>query len=189
MTDTRWKQRFDNFDRAFVLLREARDPGIDSLSQLEREGAIQRFEFAFELAWKTLEDYMEENGMLVTPAFPRNVIKEAFKARLIDDGQVWIDMMLDRNRLSHRYNSEIFNEVLRRLSERYFAAFDRLHDFSSIEVSRNEGSRTEPSGNQDDPRRSPSRSNSSGGDAFRLPRQTDPSSGIGCRSCFGRYRR
>nr|VFJ97257.1 MAG: nucleotidyltransferase substrate binding protein, HI0074 family [Candidatus Kentron sp. LFY] len=67
--------------------------------------------------------------MVVTPVFPRNVIKEAFKTGLIDDGQVWIDMMLDRNRLSHRYNSRIFNEVLHKLSERYFAAFDRLHDF------------------------------------------------------------
>jgi len=37
-------------------------------------------------------------------------------------------MMLDRNRLSHTYNSSVFNEVLHRLSERYFAAFERLHD-------------------------------------------------------------
>ncbi|MGE0824525.1 MAG: nucleotidyltransferase substrate binding protein [Candidatus Binatia bacterium] len=52
-SDIRWKQRFDNFDRAFVLLREVYDRGVDSLSQLEKEGAIQRFEVAFELAWKT----------------------------------------------------------------------------------------------------------------------------------------
>ena len=72
---------------------------------------------------------MEENGTIVIPVSPRNVIKEAFKARVIDDGQVWIDMMLDRNRLSHMYNSRIFDEVLHKLSERYFAAFNRLHDF------------------------------------------------------------
>jgi len=78
VADTRWQQRFDNFDRAFVLLREVRDSGLDSLSQLEREGAIQRFEFAFKLAWKTLKDYMEENGIVVNPVSPRNVIKEAF---------------------------------------------------------------------------------------------------------------
>jgi len=129
MTDIRWKQRFDNFDRAFVLLREVNDRGVGSLSQLEKEGAIQRFEFAFELAWKTIKDYLEQDGIVVKPATPRNVIKEAFAASLIDDGQVWIDMMLHRNLLSHTYNSKTFDEVLKVVSERYFAAFDQLHEF------------------------------------------------------------
>jgi len=48
---------------------------------------------------------------------------------LIDDGQVWIDMMLHRNLLSHTYNSKIFDEVLKVVAERYFAAFDKLHEF------------------------------------------------------------
>jgi nucleotidyltransferase substrate binding protein (TIGR01987 family) len=100
-SDIRWKQRFDNFDRAFVLLREVCDRGVTSLSQLEKEGAIQRFEVAFELAWKTLKDYLEESGMVVNPVTPRNVIKEAFAAKLLEDAQVWIDMMLHRNLLSH----------------------------------------------------------------------------------------
>jgi len=127
--DIRWKQRFDNFDRAFILLREVNDRGVETLSQLEKEGAIQRFEFAFELAWKTLKDYLEQDGVIVKPATPRNVIKEAFAASLIDDGQVWIDMMLHRNLLSHTYNSKIFDEVLKVVAERYFAAFDKLHEF------------------------------------------------------------
>lgn len=127
--DVRWKQRFDNFDRAFVLLREVYDRGVDSLSQLEKEGAIQRFEIAFELAWKTLKDYLEENGIVVNPVTPRNVIKEAFAAKLLDDAQVWIDMMLHRNLLSHTYDNAVFETVLRVVTERYFSAFDRLHEF------------------------------------------------------------
>ncbi|MBF0139587.1 MAG: nucleotidyltransferase substrate binding protein [Magnetococcales bacterium] len=127
--DIRWKQRFDNFDRAFVLLREVQDRGFDTLSQLEKEGAIQRFEFAFELAWKTLKDYMEEQGILINPVTPRNVIKAAFAAKLLDDAQVWLEIMHHRNLLSHNYDFKTFDEALRRVDERYFAAFDRLHEF------------------------------------------------------------
>jgi nucleotidyltransferase substrate binding protein (TIGR01987 family) len=128
-SDIRWKQRFDNFDRAFVLLREVYDRGVDSLSQLEKEGAIQRFEVAFELAWKTLKDYLEESGVVVNPVTPRNVIKEAFAAKLLEDAQVWIDMMLHRNLLSHIYDIKVFETVLHVVAERYFSAFDRLHEF------------------------------------------------------------
>lgn len=128
-SDVRWKQRFDNYDRAFVLLREVCDRGVDTLSQLEKEGAIQRFEVAFELAWKTLRDYLEESGVIVNPVTPRNVIKEAFAAKLFEDAQVWIDMMLHRNLLSHTYDIKVFEAVLKTVEERYYLAFDRLHEF------------------------------------------------------------
>jgi nucleotidyltransferase substrate binding protein (TIGR01987 family) len=131
-SDIRWKQRFDNFDRAFVLLREVCDRGVDSLSQLEKEGAIQRFEVAFELAWKTLKDYLEESGVVVNPVTPRNVIKEAFTAKLLEDAQVWIDMMPHRNLLSHTYDIKVFEEVLQTIADRYFLVFDRLHEFFLI---------------------------------------------------------
>jgi nucleotidyltransferase substrate binding protein (TIGR01987 family) len=131
-SDVRWKQRFDNFDRAFVLLREVCDRGVASLSQLEKEGAIQRFEVAFELAWKTLKDYLEESGVVVNPVTPRNVIKEAFAAKLLDDAQVWIDMMLHRNLFSHTYDITVFEAVLQTVAARYFFAFVRLHEFFLI---------------------------------------------------------
>ena len=62
--DIRWKQRFQNFDRAFVLLRDALENGPAALNQLEKEGVIQRFEYCFELAWKTIKDYLEEGGFV-----------------------------------------------------------------------------------------------------------------------------
>lgn len=55
MTDAiRWRQRFENFERAFRLLQEAFEKDPSQMSDLEKEGVVQRFEYTFELAWKTL---------------------------------------------------------------------------------------------------------------------------------------
>ncbi|MFA6713859.1 MAG: nucleotidyltransferase substrate binding protein [Victivallales bacterium] len=128
--DIRWKQRFQNFDRAFVLLRSAfDDKKLDDFSELEQEGIIQRFEFTFELAWKTLKDYLENSGIVFSPATPRNVIKEAFNLGILPDGQLWIDMMLHRNILSHNYDFSKFKIVLEAIAARYLNAFEYLHEW------------------------------------------------------------
>lgn len=130
MLDIRWHQRFHNFDRAFVLLRSAFDEHkVDQLSDLEQEGIIQRFEYSYELAWKTMKDYLEENGVIITPVTPRNVIKEAFAAGMIENGQVWIDMMLHRNLLAHTYDFSKFKEVLKAIENHYLAALSNIHDW------------------------------------------------------------
>ncbi|MDZ7618782.1 MAG: nucleotidyltransferase substrate binding protein, partial [Patescibacteria group bacterium] len=75
------------------------------------------------------KDYLEDSGVLVSPVTPRQVIKEAFAARVIDDGQAWIDMMLHRNLLSHTYDFSRFREVLDALKERYLAMMGTVHDW------------------------------------------------------------
>lgn len=130
MADIRWKQRFQNFDRAFVLLRSAMEERpLEQFSDLEQEGIIQRFEYSYELAWKTLKDYLQENGVIIAPITPRNVIKEAFAAGMIDNGQVWIDMMLHRNLLAHTYDFSKFKEVLKAIDDYYLAEFISIHDW------------------------------------------------------------
>lgn len=130
MQDVRWKQRFQNFDRALRLLSEALlGRGLDELSALEQEGAIQRFEYTYELAWKTMKDYLEESGVTITPVTPRQVLKEAFAAKLTADGQVWIDMMLHRNVLSHTYDFEKFTAILLVVQARYVRALTDLRDW------------------------------------------------------------
>ena len=126
--DVRWKQRFENYERAFGLLDDALADGSESLSLLEREGVVQRFEYTFELAWKTLKDYLEEGGLILATVTPRQVIKEAFAARLLEDGQVWIDMLDHRNLLSHTYDSEVFSKAVEVISDRYLAALESLRD-------------------------------------------------------------
>lgn len=63
--DIRWKQRFFNFQKAIGLLQEVSHLDLNSLSLLEKEGIIQRFEFTLELAWKTLKDKMEFDGLII----------------------------------------------------------------------------------------------------------------------------
>ena len=128
--DIRWQQRFQNFDRAFVLLRSAlQDRPLDEYSALEQEGIIHRFEYAYELAWKTMKDYLEVNGVVMSPVTAREVIKQAFAAKLVPDGQVWIDMMLHRNQLSHTYDFSKFRQVLEAAHTRYLPAMEILHEW------------------------------------------------------------
>jgi nucleotidyltransferase substrate binding protein (TIGR01987 family) len=126
--DIRWQQRFQNFDRAVVLLREALEIPADTMSNLEKEGMIQRFEFVLELAWKTVKDFLEYQGIQITPPIsPRSVIKDAFAAQIIADGQIWIDMIEHRNLLSHTYKQRTFDEAAEAIRKRYHAAIEDLH--------------------------------------------------------------
>ncbi len=127
--DIRWKQRFQNFDRGFVLLREALERKPEALSMLEKEGVIQRFEYTFELAWKTLKDYLEEGGLIISPLTPRQVIKEAFAAKVISEGEVWVNMLDHRNLLSHTYDSAVFEQAVEAIAGRYLPAMAKMHEF------------------------------------------------------------
>jgi nucleotidyltransferase substrate binding protein (TIGR01987 family) len=129
-TDVRWKQRFQNFRKAYSLLRGAlEDREVDSFNDLEQEGVVQRFEYTFELAWKTTKDYLMESGSVLKEITPRNVIKEGFAAGILADGQVYMDMMLDRNLMSYCYDRQKFVEILKRIKKDYLPALEQLYDF------------------------------------------------------------
>lgn len=119
MQDIRWQQRFQNFQRAFGLLREAMDQDISQLNQLEKEGVIQRFEFTFELAWKVLKDKMEHDGLVIDQISPRAVVRLAYQAKYIEDANVWLRMIGDRNLMSHTYDSAKFEIVLQAIASDY----------------------------------------------------------------------
>ncbi|MCP4269180.1 MAG: nucleotidyltransferase [Candidatus Brocadiaceae bacterium] len=90
--DIRWIQRFQNFEKAFLLLQETVQ--IKSPSVTERAGLIQFFEMTFELAWKLLKDYEEEEGFVIKS--PRDAIKQAFQTNIISEGHTWIDALEDK---------------------------------------------------------------------------------------------
>ena len=132
--EVRWHYRFRNFARAYTLLSEALEPEVEELNELEREGAIQRFEYTFQLAWLTLKDRLEYGGVVFTEVTPRNIIQQAFAAKLIDDADVWIDMLTDRNLMSHTYDFARFQAVLESVRGRYLPVIGDLYQRFSLEA-------------------------------------------------------
>ena len=99
----RFEERKEDLTKAIERLREAlQEPETD----LVIDGVLHRFEFTFELAWKTMKDYLEYQGITGKIGSPREIIKEAFSAGVIENGETWIDMMLSRNALAHLYDEE-----------------------------------------------------------------------------------
>lgn len=125
--DIRWKQRFQNFEAAYRLLEEAMADGGANLSDLEKEGVVQRFEYTYELAWKTLKDYLENSGLVIAPVTPKQVIKEAFAAKLLESGEVWVRMLDHRNLLSHTYDRSVFDTAISAVEDDYLLAIGELH--------------------------------------------------------------
>ena len=118
----RWRQRFQNLDKASSQLR--RGLAIEHPSDIEQQGVIQSFEFTFELSWKTLKDYMEAQGLVCQ--YPREVIKQAFQNQIISDGEIWLDMLAKRNLLAHTYDEYLAIEAYRLIKESFAPQIELL---------------------------------------------------------------
>ncbi len=122
--DIRWKQRFQNFEKAFLFLQQATER--KALDPLQAVGLIQSFEFTFELAWKTLKDYLEAMGLPLK--FPREVIKTAFQNELIKNGTLWLEMLEKRNELTHTYDQAHTDKAVNIIRDSYFPAIKQVYD-------------------------------------------------------------
>ena len=132
--EIRWQYRFNNYSRAYSLLREALEGGVEPLNQLELEGVIQRFEFTFELSWNLLKDRLEYDGLVLATVTPRNVIREAYNTKLIEDCDTWMDMLIDRNLMSHTYDFDRFKVVVENIHSRYLKVLNDLYQRLMAEV-------------------------------------------------------
>lgn len=121
--DIRWKQRFDNFNRALKQLTQAVELFRQRpLSDLEKQGVIQGFEIVHELAWNMLKDFLVYEGITGIVG-SRSAMREAFQRELLSDGELWLDMIEKRNLSSHTYNKGIAEELVNAIVGGYYAAF------------------------------------------------------------------
>ena len=124
--DVRWRQRSSNFRRALARLVEAVDlSGQRPLSDLERQGLIQAFEFTHELSWKTLKDFLASRGVEELYG-SRDTTREAFAQGLVRDGEAWMEMIRHRNLSTHTYDEGTVQEIVTAVVSRYLRAFQEL---------------------------------------------------------------
>ena len=131
-TDTCRKERFQSFENGLALLRQALARGPAALNPLEKEGAIRRFEYCLDLAWKAAKEFLEDSGLRIAPVTPREVLRQAAAAGVLAEGQVWIDMLDHRNLIGHNYDGVVLAEVSEALSARYFPAMEQLREFLAV---------------------------------------------------------
>lgn len=124
-SDIRWKQRFQNFEKAIGHLADALE--IENPDLLQKAGIIQFFEMSYELAWNTLKDYLEEQGFIDVKS-PRSALKKGFEVGLIEDGHLWMELLLDRNLTAHTYDEEKATEVEELIHEKYFPILNQLYE-------------------------------------------------------------
>ena len=122
----RWKQRFQNYKKALLIVKNAVDLSKQrELSDLEKQGVIQGFEFTFELAWNVMKDYLEEQGIIGIIG-SKNAIRHGFNKGIIEDGEIWIDMVEDRNLASHTYDEETAEKIFCAVKNKYFNLLNKL---------------------------------------------------------------
>ena len=122
--DIRWIQRFNHFNKAFSQLKEAVELAQQrKLSKLEEQGLIQAFEFTHELAWNTLKDFLESRGVRNLYG-SKDATRAAFRTGLIENGEVWMDMISSRNLTSHTYDETTAAKIVSAIIHMYFTEFE-----------------------------------------------------------------
>lgn len=126
----RFKQRFTNFEKSVNALERAVE--IKNPSETEKGGIIQFYEIAFELAWKTIKDYLEAGGYIVKS--PCEAIKQAFQIELITNGETWLEALDDRNLTTHIYDEQIAEKIVSKIKSTYFHLLKELYSKFSDEI-------------------------------------------------------
>ncbi|GAB3907575.1 nucleotidyltransferase substrate binding protein [Larkinella knui] len=120
--EIRWEQRFGNFKKALSQLNKFIQKG--ELNELEEQGLIKAFEYTYELAWKTLQDFLRDKGYSEI-AGPKPVIEQAFQDGYID-GFAWVRMHKSRNLTNLAYEREIVTQLKRHILSEHVQSFESL---------------------------------------------------------------
>ena len=118
-------EKYNRLTDAVSRLREALDDYKKYPLDSVRDGTIQRFEFCTELAWKTMREYLLDQGYTNINS-PKEVIKQAFAFGMIKDNKEWVDLLNDRNLTSHVYDEVTAKEIFERIENRHLTLFDEV---------------------------------------------------------------
>lgn len=121
------EDRFEQYQNAVEKLEEVIGTYKTNNNQIIVDAMIQRFEFCVELSWKLLKDYLLKENVGDFNS-PRSVMKEAYKMGLITEGELWLDMLEDRNLTSHTYDEIVANKVRDNILNIHYTLLKKLKE-------------------------------------------------------------
>lgn len=126
--EIRWKQRFHNFSKAYKTfcrtLNRLEESPVDEIIQM---ALVQAFEVTYELAWNVMKDYLENEGLTEVKS-PKQTIRIAYQAGLINDAEKWMEMIQKRNLASHAYDQTILDETVQYIKDEFHPLVTKLYD-------------------------------------------------------------
>ena len=132
--DIRWKQRLSNYNKALGHLEKAH--AIENPDFVQKAGIIQLFEMSFELAWKLLKDFLEDQGFQDVKS-PKAALKKAFEIDLIAHGHQWMQSLEDRNLTTHTYDEGKATQMVRLIDDKYYPILKELQDTMNQKANEN----------------------------------------------------
>ena len=119
-------KKYENFVAAFENLKDIYDYS-EPYGNVELTGLVGLFEVCFEQSWKAMKEILEANGFSEgRTGSPKQILKTAYSAGMIEDEEMWLDALVSRNNVAHAYNKDIALEIVRNTKDRYFKLFETL---------------------------------------------------------------
>ena len=119
------QEKYAQLTTAVARLREALDDYHNSPLDSIRDGVIQRFEFTTELAWKTMREYLLDQGYTEINS-PKAVVRQAFAFGMLEDEKAWVNLLTDRDLTSHVYDEQTAKEIFEHIERTYLKLFDEV---------------------------------------------------------------
>ena len=121
--------RLSELEKALSRLQEILDTPPNHIGRVD--AMIQRFEFSFELMWKSAKACLELQG--IEASSPREVLQKSYGLKWIDNEALWLMMLNDRNLTSHTYHEAIANEIMGRIQSYHHAMTLFLTELSEVQ--------------------------------------------------------
>lgn len=120
-------KKIENYRKAVQRLAEANaEYQLHPENDVIRDGLIQRFEFTFELAWKSSKEYLIDQGVSDDLHFPKQVLRAAYENHMIDDEKIWLKMLTSRNNTSHIYDDRIAAAIAKDITNSFLPVLKKL---------------------------------------------------------------
>lgn len=118
-------KKYENYISHLRVLEQAEQEELDNAFIMS--GIIDKFSIQFELGWKVLKELLAYEGSKASvTGSPRGIIKEAYAVYSFFDGELWLDMLKDRNDMAHIYDGSAARDLVERILEVYIPQFQKL---------------------------------------------------------------